>query len=519
MAVAAFFVFVFPTVSTSTNDCMGEALASPASACKAAVPRKKADAGDDHGRRLLVWRQRVHGVSNNDEDPAQAAFSERNSDNSIPPLQSEEEFDKDYPRDDDEEEESEETDEEEESEETDEEPGATGEDLNEQEYDCKQGVDNLQMGWSEAKKEFCCKAQGIGCSKRSPEPAAKESKKPPPASKKSEESEKPAPAPKKSEELPTSSKEESLKESTENGKAMESSEKSDETAATEGPADDGEQADEQEEDDPNLEFDCNAGYDDREKGWSRLKKAWCCEHELVGCSFDCKAGGENHNKGWSDIKTAYCCGKHNIGCPEEKQRHQCVTRDDPLAKSSYLQGPVSKPGTACVFGKDDRDEGKHCILDNGKYGEFGWCYTADGWGSCSKDCPLFGPSRVLYEYLKNLTRRLAKFENQTMQTIAQNTTSPGVNESKDEAGKGEEKPDEGVSKKVDDKKGEGGKEKGVGQKSETDAGGKHGSDDKKDATKGGKDQKSADNKVGDDKAHKGSNAKEGKEESGSVGGK
>jgi len=51
-----------------------------------------------------------------------------------------------------------------------------------------------------------------------------------------------------------------------------------------------------------------------------------------------------------------------------------------------------------VFGADVRDEGSHCIFDEGMYGSNGWCFTAaDGsaWGSCNEDCPLYGQGAQL----------------------------------------------------------------------------------------------------------------------------
>jgi len=77
----------------------------------------------------------------------------------------------------------------------------------------------------------------------------------------------------------------------------------------------------------------------------------------------------------------------------------CVTRADPRAVANGYT--TAKPGTPCVFGLDIRDEGKHCVLDP-EYGSFGWCYTDDdreSFGSCSEDCPMFGPHGVLQSKL------------------------------------------------------------------------------------------------------------------------
>mmetsp|Transcript_26898 Transcript_26898/g.52689 ORF Transcript_26898/g.52689 Transcript_26898/m.52689 type:complete len:370 (+) Transcript_26898:95-1204(+) len=72
----------------------------------------------------------------------------------------------------------------------------------------------------------------------------------------------------------------------------------------------------------------------------------------------------------------------------------CVTRADPRLEHRFQSLFKVKPaphGTSCVFGIDERDEGKHCILDGGRFGLDGWCYTTTDrteWGSCSKGCPL-----------------------------------------------------------------------------------------------------------------------------------
>lgn len=77
---------------------------------------------------------------------------------------------------------------------------------------------------------------------------------------------------------------------------------------------------------------------------------------------------------------------------------KCVTKKEPRAYSvSYTTAPA---GTPCKFGLDPRDEGFHCVLDDGKYGSYGWCYTStdmQSWGSCSEDCPLYGGDRAEFK--------------------------------------------------------------------------------------------------------------------------
>lgn len=71
---------------------------------------------------------------------------------------------------------------------------------------------------------------------------------------------------------------------------------------------------------------------------------------------------------------------------------------------------TAKNGTSCLFGIDDRDEGEHCIMEDGKYGSFGWCWTSqkkDTWGSCSEDCPLFGVFKILGKKIEKLRGQLS----------------------------------------------------------------------------------------------------------------
>mmetsp|Transcript_81314 Transcript_81314/g.143462 ORF Transcript_81314/g.143462 Transcript_81314/m.143462 type:complete len:559 (+) Transcript_81314:101-1777(+) len=70
-----------------------------------------------------------------------------------------------------------------------------------------------------------------------------------------------------------------------------------------------------------VAFDCNAGYWNWEKGWSGVKKSYCCAHENKGChasspaaSYDCAAGLSNWQAGWSDGKKSWCCHHENKGC-------------------------------------------------------------------------------------------------------------------------------------------------------------------------------------------------------------
>jgi hypothetical protein len=78
-------------------------------------------------------------------------------------------------------------------------------------------------------------------------------------------------------------------------------------------------------------FNCSAGYEMWELGWSDAKKNWCCTNERAGCyhgeattttrsvldlvSFDCTAGYANWAAGWSDLKREWCCAHDHVACP------------------------------------------------------------------------------------------------------------------------------------------------------------------------------------------------------------
>jgi len=90
----------------------------------------------------------------------------------------------------------------------------------------------------------------------------------------------------------------------------------------------------------------------------------------------------------------------------------CYTRADPRIERHlqflYRSRPAPQ-GTLCKFGVTPKDEGSHCVLDGGKYGSFGWCYTKDDrseWGSCGEGCPLEGSSEVLAARIDLLTLRV-----------------------------------------------------------------------------------------------------------------
>jgi hypothetical protein len=83
---------------------------------------------------------------------------------------------------------------------------------------------------------------------------------------------------------------------------------------------------------PPLPFDCDAGFKNWRKGWSPRKKSWCCQHSQRGCAptiqlpYDCEAGLSNAAAGWSDDKKAWCCRHQSKGCAAAKV---CTLWGDP----------------------------------------------------------------------------------------------------------------------------------------------------------------------------------------------
>jgi len=229
----------------------------------------------------------------------------------------------------------------------------------EDEFDCAAGVHNWHDVWSDAKQEWCCKHEGVGC----------------------------------------------LYNCTEGAVKNWTQKKADWCCANELLG---------------CGFNCSAGYSQRKLGWSKLKTDYCCQNELVACTFNCSEDSSNMTPSSLAIKKAWCCKAEGTKCKEEeKNKRPCLTQENVLAKSSMFGGHVSPAGTPCVFGLDPQDEGYHCTLDKGRYGSFGWCYTnkdRSSWGACNQDCPLFGLAKIIGDRLKaaqkDLGDRLKHLEGQ-----------------------------------------------------------------------------------------------------------
>jgi len=113
--------------------------------------------------------------------------------------------------------------------------------------------------------------------------------------------------------------------------------------------------------------------------------------------------------------------------PKKHKKSSCVTIASPMDKvwnEELAPLKVAKDSSECVFGVDDRDEGGHCIHQNGKYGSYGWCFTKkDGseWGSCNKLCPLYGQEKSLEDKIKELEEKLDRTRAKLIPELAKAT--------------------------------------------------------------------------------------------------
>jgi len=83
-----------------------------------------------------------------------------------------------------------------------------------------------------------------------------------------------------------------------------------------------------------LPYDCKAGYQNWELGWSAPKKKWCCARSKLACDpFDCEEGYSNWQSVWSGEKVAWCCEHHDKGCTTTT-----TTKPKLLAKACTLWG-------------------------------------------------------------------------------------------------------------------------------------------------------------------------------------
>lgn len=90
---------------------------------------------------------------------------------------------------------------------------------------------------------------------------------------------------------------------------------------------------------------------------------------------------------------------------------KCVTKSDSRINAWLTE--TAPEGTPCLFGVDVRDEGSHCIFDNGQFGSNGFCFTKpDGsqWGSCNSECPLYGPALTLGNKIEKVANAVNRID-------------------------------------------------------------------------------------------------------------
>jgi len=69
-------------------------------------------------------------------------------------------------------------------------------------------------------------------------------------------------------------------------------------------------------------YDCDAGFDNWQRGWSIGKKSWCCDHHHKGCAiattsnrFDCLIHGQPATVNrWTPAHKSWCCHHYGAGC-------------------------------------------------------------------------------------------------------------------------------------------------------------------------------------------------------------
>mmetsp|Transcript_80921 Transcript_80921/g.179844 ORF Transcript_80921/g.179844 Transcript_80921/m.179844 type:complete len:446 (+) Transcript_80921:172-1509(+) len=92
-------------------------------------------------------------------------------------------------------------------------------------------------------------------------------------------------------------------------------------------------------------FDCTAGAQNWQLGWSATKQAACCQQVGIGCTtststtststtrttttittlFDCVAGLDMFYTGWSSFKQDWCCNNMQLGCTSTSSTTSTIT--------------------------------------------------------------------------------------------------------------------------------------------------------------------------------------------------
>jgi len=255
-----------------------------------------------------------------------------------------------------------------------------------EEFDCSAGRAKWRLGWSDAKKAFCCKAHKVGCNQDA---------------------------------VTTTTEGFDCQAGVAKSRLGWSAAKKDFCCKTHKLGCDQDSVATTKTED----FDCQAGLAKWRFGWSAAKKTFCCKVQKLGCDskvkekteeFDCQEGLARWQVGWSDAKKNFCCKSHGLGCNNatngrKAKTSNCTTVKPPRPAWFATTAPE---GSRCLFGLDDRDENGHCIIDDpDSNGPFGWCWTrADKseWGACTNQCPLFGQYKQLQGHIHKAEENLMK---------------------------------------------------------------------------------------------------------------
>jgi len=209
------------------------------------------------------------------------------------------------------------------------------------------------------------------------------------------------------------------------------------------------------ESDGEEDFNCTAGNENWTRGWSLMKKRYCCRTAGIGCepessntsgngsSFNSSSNGSSIDEGGNTSRRARRPRRPrrprnaqndtfgNVTNATAVRKAKCVTKDDPQANSwAYTTSPA---GTYCVFGVDERDEGWHCIFEGNKYA-YGWCFTSksrDTWGSCDESCPLVGQAKQIGNVIRGAKEELKKAISQEVGQAFEKATRMAIAKAED----------------------------------------------------------------------------------------
>jgi len=165
-------------------------------------------------------------------------------------------------------------------------------------FRCHAGLLNYELGWSDQKKIWCCRAHGLGCA---------------------------------TENATRASKLFNCNVGWENAEKGWSEQKKKWCCSHRGV---GCQLD---------PYDCRQDFGTRETHWTTAKKYWCCQKNGMGCApddtrYDCFTGLHDTERLWSLQKRRWCCRTTKIGCswaevksevrrprPRRRRRSRCST--------------------------------------------------------------------------------------------------------------------------------------------------------------------------------------------------